>query len=103
MADDRIVDALYLTSDLGYTPVGRTQLPSRDILREQAALVGRGKKIVVWPAEEPWITFGIHDWPTGGELTTRLQIEACQDEREPALVRPPARMARSARDRNSRR
>ncbi len=87
VAGDRIVDAVYLTSDLAYEPVGRTQLPSLAILRERAGLVGGGAKLVVWPAEEPWISFGIHDWPTGGELSTQVAIEACQDELEPALVR----------------
>lgn len=86
-AGDRIIDAVYLTSNLDYIPVGRTQLPSADILQQRARTVGRGEKIVVWPAEEPWITFGIHDWPTGGELSTQVTIEACQDEYEPVLVR----------------
>ncbi len=87
LAGDRIIDAVYLTSDLNYEPVGRTQLPSLDILQERAKKIGRGEKLLVWPAEEPWISFGIHDWPTGGELSTQVAIEACQDELEPALVR----------------
>lgn len=90
LAGDRILDAIYLTSDPSYRPVGRIQLNDGETVKARAAslqkAVNGNGKIALWPSASPWVPFGIHDAPMAYQIASELTLEACQNEIEQALI-----------------
>lgn len=86
LAGDRIVDAIFLTSNLEYRPVGRSQLPDAQTLTKYKADLGIDKPLVFWPKETPWGQFGIHDLPERFQIKDSSSLTACSEEVEQQLV-----------------
>lgn len=86
LAGDRIVDSIYLTSNLEYRPVGRSQLPDAKGLADYKSSLGLEKSLVFWPLKTPWGQFGIHDLPQRFQIQDSSSLTACGEEIEQQLV-----------------
>lgn len=87
LAGDRIIDAIYLTSNLTYRPVGRTQLPQIEELESWKKGLKAPSPLALWPADSVWNSFGIHDRPEPWNIKGSGAITACRNEIEQMLLR----------------
>lgn len=96
LAGDRIIDAIYLTSNLEYRPVGRTQLPQIEELESWKKALKAPGPLALWPADSVWASFGIHDRPEPWDIKGSGAITACRNEIEQMLLRITSLSAKPA-------
>jgi len=82
----RAVDFVFLTNDLTYVPNSPVQLPSLETIQQRiAALDKTTESLAIWSVD-PWSNVTNKSWPQRDQLTDRIELDACINEREQALV-----------------